>query len=423
MQRQTIGDTGGCQRRFPVVVDGVTVRVKCNSRIGTLCESCARTYYFDVSTIGLDGIADAASGDRYFFFTATQPSHGATHSVPRSGSWVELGDDFSDQGSVCSCGRRHTSADGHLVGVPVSMDEYRYEDQFRFNYSLPGLLTQTMRRVGYRWQKSTYFVSTEAQRRGAMHLHGLIRVPNEAGRPTATDIADVMSRARATDAWGDKMGWGNIVVAEVEVRSSEYWGGKATGSVKYVDEAVRYIVKEVCADVPDATGLLGEHLANCDFFARDTQCPSCPPEGGRCAALAHSQHGARGHRVKYSRGAAGADRGGWSLTGVSRRTMHEERVAYAVSRATEVIHGSECFMRNMPTGPTDGAHRSPQVVFADIDLDPISSFLTKMTWDLGYRSVDKLASVSPRASIPRGSRSRGSPRGKIEILSRRRDGD
>jgi len=220
LARQLVG-IGGCARPVRLVghvdhVDTVTgevrrafstdgepggvLRVRCNNRRGTVCPSCSKLYKGDARLIvrngltsgtdGADGGGEEAAGPAVFV-TLTAPSFGPVHSRrerdgvgrvcrPRTGTCVH--------GRPVGCSERHGGGDPRL-GEPLCSDCYRYTDLVVWNSLCPLLWKRTMeavrrglaRRAGSlaalrRAVRVDFVKVAEVQRRGAVHLHAVIRL-------------------------------------------------------------------------------------------------------------------------------------------------------------------------------------------------------------------------------------------------------
>lgn len=261
--------TGGCRRPIRLVgtsrdggftsrhePDGVLL-VACGSRHASRCPSCAATYRGDARQVVLAGIAggkgvpDSVGSHPAVFFTLTAPSFGAVHST-RAGH-CHLGPPGD-----CGHGRprhclAHHEADDEVVGSPLCANCFDYEACVAFNATAGEL----WRRVSvYAYRQLAYAVGTtearlrasvrlsfvkasEFQRRGAVHLHGLLRADaagDELVPPagiTPALLAEALVRAVGAARIRKQLGDRQIVLAfgsQLKVDSVDASGGGRIGS-------------------------------------------------------------------------------------------------------------------------------------------------------------------------------------------------
>lgn len=299
-----------CIQPYDVVGDG-SVMVRCNSRLSSRCPSCSKLFQNDWAAIARSGIFDAdgqtLQGYSWVMVTLTAPSFGKVHRVPHR---------MSDRRVKCPCGVTHEFAD-ELAGEPIRPASYDFRGTLLFNQSMGRLWNNTVtrwrRRFGSDFQ---YFAVTEAQKRGVMHKHVLVRF--ESGILDPTEFLTMASVA-STRAWsGQVLKWGGQ--SDVQVLNVAGNPEEAAKSARYLVKAVSYSVK----DVNHATGSVSR-AANrlMRFAAYEYPCSAeCDrPDGGRCEAPIHYNLVGTERVLSQSKK--------WSETGSTRTGLREARRVYA----------------------------------------------------------------------------------------------
>ncbi|WP_446430040.1 replication initiator [Leucobacter sp. 1207-22] len=269
-----------------------TFDMRCNTRKGRICPSCAALYRGDVNAIAREGIHSAMDqGDQIVFLTVTLPSFGKTHWVPEASdvlvtakqraSWV------AKKRKKCSCGVTHKQGDSRYKGLPLP--GYDYDKQARWNSGVGRLWSRTADELTRilnvreprwfnaktgRWNRGKLIRLpaigiAEFQARGAVHLHVIMRVPHaqaEAMEPYKDDslgkgtvrlgkIEEVSRAIRATID-GEKMYWGTQCVAKIV--NSERSMVRTAG---YLSKLVNYACKDLEKD-------LGQEVAHSPEVAK-----------------------------------------------------------------------------------------------------------------------------------------------------------
>ncbi len=181
--------------------DGVLL-VACRNRRASVCPPCSETYRADTYQLiaaglrGGKGTPPTVAAHPRVFLTLTAPSFGAVHTIRtdpatcrprRCHERRESG--FCPHGRRTSCWRRHPADDPDL-GTPLCPDCYDYTGAVLFNALAPELwrrlciylrrdlarltgltVTELNARVRLRFAKVA-----EAQRRGLVHLHAVLRL-------------------------------------------------------------------------------------------------------------------------------------------------------------------------------------------------------------------------------------------------------
>jgi len=307
----------GCVRPYKLK-SGVYVR--CQSRVRSLCPSCAELYRGDWAAIARSGVfpADVARY-RFYLLTLTAPSFGRVHWVPRShGSRLKR----------CGCGATHTLREAGLRGVPLDFGAYDYAAQVAWNRDAGVLWDRTRRRFRDWWPTVELFLVREWQDRGVLHLHALVRI-DRIESPDAAVLREVARTAQAaSQVDGAMVGWGPQ--ADAKAFRADGAGAK---TIWYLSKALNYVMKDTALAAMSGRGsnLAWEHLARLGEAARAMRCSrDCTPDA--CASRVHDRYGSRSHVVSASR--RSPHRPGWSFTGTTRRSQRESRAAWVAARAT-----------------------------------------------------------------------------------------
>lgn len=339
--------TGFARKRFcshPVEVKP-DVFVRCHSPLITHCESCATLNADDWRAIARSGIYDAEGrpvpGFAFAFITLTAPSFGEV--LPSTGTARRPG-------------------------------TYRYDDQIRWHQALPRLWNAALSRMRRLAPSLEYFAVREWQRRGALHMHIVTRVPVAESVPASVLGAAAAGVEVVHPLTGEIHSWGSIWDARdidssarpehhEDVRASE--SSNPARLIWYVSKALGYSQKSVTTDRP-LTPRLAAHRIMLEAAARRVRCAQCPaglPRActqadhddwgiadwrdcprcslggdaalGDCPARSHRNLGAPSQVVTYSR--TTARRTGWSLTGLTRRRQREARQAWMADHADDLV--------------------------------------------------------------------------------------
>jgi hypothetical protein len=182
--------------------DGVVLKA-CGNRRETRCPSCAALYRSDARHLvkaGLEGgkgVDASVTAHPAVLLTLTAPSFGIVHSAKAGRAPCHPGSPTArcGHGRSLSCFVRHDGAD-ELVGTPLCPQCYRYDDQVLFNATVPELWRRTSvylprmlaKVLGItqvtcaEYYRISFARVAELQRRGAVHLHVVLRLD-------ATDVA------------------------------------------------------------------------------------------------------------------------------------------------------------------------------------------------------------------------------------------
>jgi hypothetical protein len=299
--------------------DGTEVYVRCQSKKASQCVACAMLFATDQKRLigsgcnesERDGItAEMLSEFDFYFVTLTAPSFGGTHRVPKS----------KDSKAVeCRCGTVHEYG-SELRGTPTGTS-YRYSAQTRWNQATSELFRRTIRYTTELLPDLEFSFSREWQVRGALHFHGIIRVPASYDEGmTWSALQQMRTYSYGEFAWGKEMDVQRIA------------GDSAVGSVRYMSKVVAYTAKQqgdvgVISEVRQAHyGLLDKHAARLICSSR-----GCKGDG-TCMGLAHRSFGYAGQLITRSKG--------WSLAGLTRSTLMEERRQFAEQNSNNKAHQS-----------------------------------------------------------------------------------
>ena len=291
---------------------------RCGSRDPHVCPSCAERFRLDWRRIlysgclpSADVAADDLLGHSFYLLTLTAPSFGTIHRVPKhAGAAV----------SRCRCGVTHTLNDRHLMGVPVGA--FDYQGAVAWNMSMPALWDQTRLRLRRAMPGYEYAAVREWQARGLIHMHIILRVP------TAQALTAAQIEAIAASARSGQTRWGRQSDCQ-EIAALGAAAGDTARAVGYLAKTLGYTSKSWSSILP--SGPAGPWLAHRDRLyatALRTPCPRCPALGpAACTGAAHRRLGASRALVTISR--PGDGRPGWSLAGLNRGRVQQERIAWA----------------------------------------------------------------------------------------------
>jgi hypothetical protein len=271
--------TGGCRQPIRLIghsrdggydttdePDGVLL-VACGTRRKSRCPSCAAIYRGDARQVVIAGLAggkgvpETVAEHPAVFFTLTGPSFGAVHSA-RSGACHLGPPGRCPHGRERHCLDRHAD-DDDLVGTPLCPDCFDYEGCVLFNATVSELWRRVsiyaFRHLAYAMGTSepqlrkrvrlSYVKCVEFQRRGVVHLHGLLRA-DAAGdelAPPAGVTAQLLAQAlvaavqavRVTRTFGGR----SVVLAfGGQLRVDPVGGADASRIASYVS---KYTVKSV----------------------------------------------------------------------------------------------------------------------------------------------------------------------------------
>ena len=180
--------------------------VRCGNRRASRCPSCSHEYQGDMWHLlsagvsgGDKGVPESVSTHPLVFLTLTAPSFGAVHSSTRAGAQprqctVNAAPGLCEHGRPRRCTEHH-DADDARIGQPLCPDCYDYERQTVWQWHCPELwrrFTIRLRRLvathlGMSEKASRDLLRVqfakvgEYQKRGAIHLHALVRLD---GAPT-----------------------------------------------------------------------------------------------------------------------------------------------------------------------------------------------------------------------------------------------
>lgn len=306
--------------------EATEVQIRCGTRVASKCPSCADLYRGDASAILREGMAQADREALVVLLTLTAPSFGRTHWVaeraPERGTrahtkWVRRAGQRR-----CSCGQRHRPGDDRWRGVPLDPQGYDYRGQVRWNSMVGRLWARTADEIaralamGGRLQ---YAAVAEWQRRGAVHLHALLRVPVTAaldlyrdgdGNVRSRTIEGLVASVGTFDGpnrTGSRYAWGTQVDARVVQDPSGRTQARTAG---YLAKLITYAAKDLGEDVLGRRlepqrwhlRLLAASVRRLPCSAHDGE-PASVPDGAcaDCRRLNGSVWGYRGHVLRRSR--------------------------------------------------------------------------------------------------------------------------
>ena len=192
---------------------------RCWSRDYSACPSCAALNALYVKRLISSGFVD---GSRFYLLTLTAPSFGRVHMVPHSAA---------DALFRCACGEVHRAGDG-LAGVPIDPERYQYAAAVKWNDRSSELFRRSMDYLGRELPELSWCAVREYQKRGSIHFHIIIRVPEDyRGSEVVASLRKVISYQAGSTRWG----------RSVDVQ--EIAGDDASSTVRYLSKVLGYTVK------------------------------------------------------------------------------------------------------------------------------------------------------------------------------------
>lgn len=298
---------GACQHPVRVMdSDGNVQYARCGNRRKAKCESCsylAQGDYRKILKAGYDELEEAIDQYAFFLMTLTAPSFGAVHRVPKKGrSKVR-----------CQCGCYHSAEkDEHLRGVAVDFDSYRFDEVVQWNNHVGKLWNATNTKLKKLLPTMDYIKVAEWQKRGALHLHVILRIPradwHEAlvhSKEHQCSLVDDIQELVRTVVVEDRWIWGQKALDIREIKTAS----DRKQAARYLAKALGYVTKDLAEDAPHRSREITEHFRRLDEAARDMACDCCEGGAFSCGRLCHRRWGARSSTMSKSRG--GAARRGW----------------------------------------------------------------------------------------------------------------
>lgn len=362
--------------------DGVLL-LACGDRRAAVCPSCAETYRRDTWSLvaaGLEGrvprlpgrvdaVPASVAGHPAVLATFTAPSFGAVHRVTPDGPCrARVGPLVCRHAVRAWCDERHGDSDA-VVGRPLCWDCYDYAGHVLWHAAVPELWRRTVIYlyrapariasdrtgvpVGVRAVRSlvraSYVKVAEYQRRGAVHLHAVIRLDGVDGGERSAVVAppEWADRSALAAAIRDAAGRVGVRLPDVGARVGAVarWGGQLDVSpVSDPARAAAYLAKYATKTAADtfaglparrfsarAAGRVLRRVDNPHVSLLVSAClrlaarPECA--GWRLAEHVHNL-GFRGHFATKSR---------WYS--VTRATLGAVRRAWRTERARERARG------------------------------------------------------------------------------------
>ncbi|MCX4528091.1 replication initiation protein [Streptomyces sp. NBC_01551] len=258
---------------------GARLRIACGNRRASRCPACAWTYAGDTYHLIRAGLAGDDRRDipatvrehPRVFATLTAPSFGPVHNRPA--------------GRPCRCGKHHQEHDAEL-GTALDPTTYDYAAAVLFN-NMAGQLwqrfTTRLRReiaasagVTQRELKDQARISygkvAEFQKRGAIHLHAVIRIDGPDGPSSpppswaSTELLDRSIRAAAAHSYTSV----SVPAADDQPARTFQWGTqldvrpiKAFGDgAEITEQAVASYVAKYATKAAENTGTLDRRIGN-----------------------------------------------------------------------------------------------------------------------------------------------------------------
>jgi hypothetical protein len=197
---------------------GGRLMIACGNRRASRCEACAFVHAVDTYVVvvtglaGGKGIPESVAGHPRVFVTLTAPSFGAVHRVTTGGPCRPAPVSETCEHTVSrGCLARHDGSDP-LVGTPLCAACYDYAHAVLWNAHASSLWADFVTRVRFRISsvmgirrsdlraglRLSYAKVAEFQRRGAIHLHAVVRLDGPDGpgsEPPAWADGDLLADA------------------------------------------------------------------------------------------------------------------------------------------------------------------------------------------------------------------------------------
>ena len=283
-----------CERPFFVRESGMWVR--CGSGDPSVCRKCASLRSLDKKRIigsgcnpsDLDGITwEMLRAYRFFFVTFTAPSFGKI-----------------------------------VDGVPRDPRHYQYGDQVSWNQLSPKLFHASMVALERSLPGVEWVFVREWQCRGAIHFHGIVRVPRSyASGGVWSSLRALRSVTSHGISWGRQM-------------DIQYVDGDTSDTVRYMSKIVAYTSKHQGGDRGALPESVAGFYARLDRAARKLTCNRKGCSGdGRCGGRLHRTHGYAGYMLSKSKN--------WSFADLTFGRLREQRAAFAASQRSNTINQDE----------------------------------------------------------------------------------
>lgn len=206
--RTTVADpaTGEVLRHYDTATEPAgRLPVRCRNRRASVCPPCAREHSgdtFHLVRAGLRGgkgtLVDVAAHPR-LFVTLTAPSFGAVHRAGPDRCRPRRDGGHCEHGCPLGCGLAH-GTDDPAAGQPLCPACYDYTSHVLWHAHLGELWNRTVRSIRRglataagitqtelaRHARVSFAKVTEYQRRGAVHVHAVIRLDGPDGPGTAS---------------------------------------------------------------------------------------------------------------------------------------------------------------------------------------------------------------------------------------------
>jgi len=272
-----------CER--PYFVRKINRYVRCGSGDPSVCRKCASIRSLDKKRIigsgcnasELDGITwETLQAYRFFFVTFTAPSFGKIRD-----------------------------------GVPVDAKRYEYRRQVAWNQRSRDLFHATTDALARRLPDAEWVFVREWQKRGAIHFHGIVRVPQWV---SSSDAWGELKALRAVQSQG--IAWGR----QMNIQSV---GGDDRGSVvRYMSKVVAYTAKHQSGDRGALTDQVAAFYERLDKHAQNLVCNRKGCAGKRvCDGRMHRTHGYAGQMLTKSKG--------WSFAALTFGELRAQRSRFA----------------------------------------------------------------------------------------------
>jgi replication initiator protein RepSA len=199
--------TGEVMRHYDTSNEpGERLAVRCRNRRATVCQPCSHQHSGDTFHLirsglaGGKGVPSAVAAHPRLFLTLTAPGFGAVHRATSGTDRCRPRRDGGEceHGRPLGCGQRHAPDASH-VGQPLCVGCYDYPAHVLWHAMAGELWARTVRTIRRKLASAVGITQTrlndhvrvsfakvaEYQRRGAVHLHAVIRLDGPDGPDTA----------------------------------------------------------------------------------------------------------------------------------------------------------------------------------------------------------------------------------------------
>lgn len=245
-----------------------------------------------------------------YFVTLTAPSFGKVH---RKASSNKTG----NHEVRCPCGQYHSPED-EVLFTPIKPRHYEYQNQVRWNKNSSELWRQTQQQARRHFPDIAICAVREWQKRGAIHVHALVRVPSRLNQDEVLQEIKAMKH-QTIEVDGEIYRWGR----QFDVKRVT----ETTGNVSYMAKVVGYTAKNVgwTESYDRMSEPRRKFYRSLERAAQKNKCAkkNCEPE--TCNGKGHKNLGFSGKQLTKT--------DNWS--DVTMSSLREEMRLYAEKKALE----------------------------------------------------------------------------------------